>query len=178
MSSLTESPAWKALQKHYETAAPLHLRQLFADDPKRFEKFSTEACDILLDYSKNRVTDETMRLLFDLARQADVKGWTQKMFSGEKINVTENRAVLHVALRNRSNRPILVDGQDVMPEVSAVLKKMAAFSDKVLSGTWKGFAGKTVTDVVNIGIGGSDLGPVMVTEALKPYSQRGLKMHF
>jgi glucose-6-phosphate isomerase len=151
---------------------------LFASDPRRFDKFSANACDLLLDFSKNRVTDETMRLLFELARQAEVKGWTEKMFSGERINITENRAVLHVALRNRSNRPILVDGKDVMPEVNAVLKKMADFSERVRIGAWKGYTGKAVTDLINIGIGGSDLGPVMVTEALKPYSQRNLKLHF
>ena len=174
----TECPPWKALQRHYDSASRLHLRQLFADDPKRFDRFSVKACDILLDYSKNRVTEETMRLLFDLARQADVRGWTEKMFTGQKINVTENRAVLHVALRNRSNRTILVDGQDVMPEVNRVLQQVASFCDKVRSGAWKGYTGKAITDVVNIGIGGSDLGPVMVTEALKPYSQRNLKLHF
>ena len=178
MTKLTESPAWKALQAHYAQMAPLHLRQLFAEDPKRFEKFSVQACDILLDYSKNRVTDETMRLLFDLARQHDVQGWTDKMFTGQKINLTENRAVLHVALRNRSNRPILVDGKDVMPGVNAVLNRMAGFSDQVRDRGWKGYTGKPITDVVNIGIGGSDLGPVMVTEALKPYSQRELRLHF
>jgi len=178
VESRSESLPWKALQNHYAKVAPLHLRQLFADNPNRFDKFSVKACDILLDYSKNRVTEETMRLLFDLARQADVKGWTEKMFTGEKINVTENRAVLHVALRNRSNRQILMDGQDVMPEVNRVLQQMSAFCDKVRSGVWKGYTGKTITDVVNIGIGGSDLGPVMVIEALKPYSQRNLKVHF
>src|SRR6266705_2495604 len=178
MSALTESPAWKALQRHSKAIAPLHMRKLFADDPKRFDSFSSNACDILLDYSKNRVTEETMRLLFDLARQADVRGWTEKMFTGARINVTENRAVLHVALRNRSNRPILVDGKDVMPEVNAVLKKMSEFSERVRNGAWKGYTGKSVTDIINIGIGGSDHGPVMVTEALKPYSQRNLKLHF
>src|SRR5207244_11616788 len=122
--SLTESPAWKALQKHFEAIAPLHMRKLFADDPKRFDRFSVRACDLLLDYSKNRVTEETMRLLFDLARQADVKGWTGKMFTGHKINLTENRAVLHVALRNRANRPILVNGTDRMPELNGVVKRM------------------------------------------------------
>jgi glucose-6-phosphate isomerase len=178
MSTLTESAAWKALQRHYETIAPRHLRQLFADDPERFTKFSVQGCGILLDYSKNRVTSDTMRLLFDLARQVDLKGWIETMFGGGKINATENRAVLHIALRNRSNRPILVDRRDVMPEVNAVLRKMTAFSDKVRQGDWKGFTGKPITDVVNIGIGGSDLGPVMVTEALKPFSQRELRMHF
>src|SRR5438477_8917129 len=161
MSMLTESPAWKSLQKHHETVAPLHLRQLFASDPRRFEKFSAKACDLLLDYSKNRVTEETMRLLFDLARQADVKGWMEKMFAGERINVTENRAVLHVALRNRSNRPILVDGKDVMPDVNAVLARMRDFTGRLRGGEWKGHTGKRISDLVNIGIGGSDLGPVM-----------------
>ena len=178
MPPLTESKTWKALQKHYESASRLPMRQLFASDPRRFERFSAKACDLLLDYSKNRVTEETMRLLFDLARQADVTGWTAKMFSGERINVTENRAVLHVALRNRSPRPILVDGKDVMPAVNAVLKKMSEFSEPVRNGAWKGYTGRAVTDIINIGIGGSDLGPVMVTEALKPYSQRNLKLHF
>src|SRR5438128_290067 len=178
MSALTESPAWKALQRHSKAIAPLHMRKLFADDPKRFDSFSSNACDILLDYSKNRVTEETMRLLFDLARQADVKGWAEKMFAGERINVTENRAVLHVGLRNRSNRPILVDGKDVMPEVNAVLKKMSDFSERVRNGAWKGYTDTAVTDIVNIGIGGSDLGPVMATEALKHYSRRNLHLHF
>src|SRR6266581_20407 len=175
---LTASPTWKALQRHYQTISKIHLRQLFAEDRQRFDKYSLAACDLLLDYSKNRVTDETMRLLFDLALQSDVPGWTEKMFTGQKINLTENRAVLHVALRNRSNRPILVDGQDVMPEVNRVLQQMAAFCDKVRSGAWRGYTGKSITDVVNIGIGGSDLGPVMVTEALKHYSQRNLRLHF
>src|SRR3989442_3075555 len=178
MSALTESPAWKALQKHFQSASKLHMRQWFARGARRFEKFSAKACDILLDYSKNRVTEETMRLLFDLARQANVRDWTEKMFTGQRINVTENRAVLHVALRNRYNRPILVDAKDVMPEVNAVLKKLADFSERVRSGAWKGYTGKPITDVINIGIGGSDLGPVMVTEALKPYHQRNLRLHF
>src|SRR5262245_22360068 len=178
MSALTESKAWKALLKHHETVHSLHMRELFASDPRRFEKFSLMACDLLLDYSKNRVTEETLRLLFDLARQADVKGWAEKMFSGERINVTENRAVLHIALRNRSNRPIRTDGKDVMPAVKAVLKQMTEFSNKVRRGAWKGYTGMAITDIVNIGIGGSDLGPVMVTEALKHYSQRTLRPHF
>ena len=137
-----------------------------------------ELGDILFDYSKNRITQETMRLLFDLARQANLAGKIEAMFSGEKINTTENRAVLHVALRNRSNRPILVDGEDVMPEVNRVLAKMRAFSEAVRSGAWKGYTGKAITDVVNIGIGGSDLGPKMVCEALKPYGKPGLRVHF
>ncbi len=178
MSALTESTSWKALQKHFDSISKLQMRQLFADDPKRFDKFSIKACDLLLDYSKNRATEETMRLLFTLARQADIKGWTQKMFAGERINVTENRAVLHVVLRNRSDRSIYVDGQDVMPEVNRVLQRMSLFCGTVRHGTWKGYTGQAITDVVNIGIGGSDLGPVMVTEALKPYSQRSLRLHF
>src|SRR3954471_15446234 len=172
MPTLTQSPAWKALAAHHEKFASTQMRDLFAQDPKRFEKFSLRFQDILLDYSKNRVTDETMGLLRGLATQADLAGWTKKMFSGEKINVTEDRAVLHVALRNRSNRPILVDGKDVMPEVNAVLKHMREFTEAVRSGAWTGYTGKPITDVVNIGIGGSDLGPVMATEALKPYGGR------
>ena len=178
MSRLTQSAAWKALETHYQTASTLEMRDLFAADPQRFAKFSREAEGILLDFSKNRITEETLALLFDLARQADLKGWTEKMFTGEKINITENRAVLHTALRNRDNHPILVDGEDVMPEVNAVLAHMREFSESVRSGAWKGYSGKAITDVVNIGIGGSDLGPVMVTEALKPYSQAGLIVHF
>ncbi len=154
------------------------MRDLFAKDSERFQKFSILFKDILLDYSKNRITQETMGLLFELARQAKVLESAEKMFTGEKINFTEKRAVLHIALRNRSNRPILVDGKDVMPEVNAVLKHIAEFTEAVRSGTWKGYSGKTITDVVNIGIGGSDLGPVMATEALKPFSKRDLNVHF
>ncbi|HEY8967349.1 MAG TPA: glucose-6-phosphate isomerase [Candidatus Methylacidiphilales bacterium] len=178
MSALTQSPAWKALADHHAKIKDRHLRDLFAEDPKRFEKFSRSFEEILVDFSKNRITEETLSLLFALAKQADVAGWTKKMFSGEKINVTEDRAVLHIALRNRSQTPILVDGKDVTPEVEAVLAHMGEFSEAVRSGAWKGHTGKTITDVVNIGIGGSDLGPVMVTEALKPYSKRDLNVHF
>jgi glucose-6-phosphate isomerase len=178
MTDLIQSVAWKALKGHQQKIAGLHMRQLFAEDPKRFESFSASACDILLDYSKNRITRETMSLLFTLARQADVKGWADRMLAGEKINFTEKRSVLHTALRNRSNRPILVDGRDVMPQVNAVLAKMAAFSGQVRGGAWKGHTGRAIADVVNIGIGGSDLGPVMATEALKPYSLRTLRLHF
>ena len=167
MSKLISSPAWQALAAHYETVAPLHMRDLFASDAQRFEKFSLQFEDILLDYSKNRITAETMRLLLDLARQADVPGWAEKMFSGEKINFTENRAVLHTALRGRD--PVFVDGEDVMPGVRHALAHMREFSEAVRSGKWCGYTGKPISDVVNIGIGGSDLGPVMVTEALKPY---------
>ena len=154
------------------------MRDLFAADSGRFDKFSLHLGDILFDYSKNRIKEETVSLLLDLARQAGLPGQIRAMFSGEKINNTEGRAVLHIALRNRSNRPILVDGVDVMPEVSAVLTKMRAFSEVVRSGTWKGYSGKPITDVVNIGIGGSDLGPQMVTAALKPYAHPGLRTHF
>lgn len=178
MSELTKSQAWQALQRHHQWIASQHMRDLFARDPQRFNRFSLRFGDLLLDYSKNRIVPETMALLLDLARQADVEGWRDRMFRGEKINVTEGRAVLHVALRNRSNRPILVDGEDVMPKVNAVLKQMRKFSDAVRGGEWKGHTGKPITDVVNIGIGGSDLGPVMVTEALKPYAKPGLNVHF
>jgi glucose-6-phosphate isomerase len=178
MTTPTQLPAWKALESHYREVEPLQMRDLFKEDPKRFEKFSLRFEDILLDFSKNRITVKTLPLLYDLARQADLKGWTEKMFTGQKINTTEDRAVLHVALRNRSNRPILVDGQDVMPEVNAVLAHMRRFSEAIRSGGWKGYTGKAITDVVNIGIGGSDLGPVMATEALKPYGKPGLHVHF
>ena len=178
MSTLTASPAWQNLQKHHAAIAPRHLRDLFAEDPKRFEAFSLKFEDILLDFSKNRVTAETMGLLRALAEQAQVKAWTEKMFSGEKINITEGRSVLHVALRNRSNRPILSDGKDVMPEVNAVLAHMKEFCHSVRSGAWTGYTGEKITDVVNIGIGGSDLGPVMATEALKHYGIGGPNVHF
>lgn len=177
MSSLTKLASWKALQQHYKQVKKLHLRDLFEEDPKRFEKFSVRFGDILLDYSKNRITSETMKLLLQLAREVKVKKWIEKMFNGEKINFTENRAVLHVALRNRSKRAIYVDGNDVMPAVRAELAKMKTFSEEVRSGKWKGYTGKAITDVVNIGIGGSDLGPLMVCEALKPYRST-LNVHF
>jgi len=178
MSALTDSPAWKALAQHHAATQGTHMRDLFAQDSRRFETFSLEVEDVLVDFSKHRITRETMKLLFDLARQADVFGWRDRMFSGQKINRTEDRAVLHVALRNRSNRPIVVDGQDVMPEVNAVLAKMRVFTDSVRSGAWKGHTGKPITDVVNIGIGGSDLGPVMASLALKPYWHPEMRAHF
>ena len=153
------------------------MRDLFASDPNRFENFSLQFGDILFDYSKNRITKETVGLLVKLAEQAGVKSAIEAMFTGEKINVTEHRAVLHTALRNRSNKPVLVDGEDVMPQINAVLEKMKSFSQKVRSGNWKGFSGKVITDVVNIGIGGSDLGPLMVTEALTPYKSV-VNIHF
>src|SRR5438045_3965382 len=178
MSSLTISPAWKALYEHKVMMHGVHMRELFAKDSQRFTKMSREACGVFIDFSKHRATDETLKLLFQLARQADVEGWRDKMFSGAKINGTEDRAVLHVALRNRSNRPITVDGKDVMTEVNGVLAKMRDFTERLRSGTWKGHTGKSITDVVNIGIGGSDLGPVMATEALRPYWKTGMRAHF
>jgi glucose-6-phosphate isomerase len=177
MYNPTELPAWKALRTHHAEVARLHLRELFRDDPDRFKIFSLCFEDILLDFSKNRITATTFGLLVDLARQANLPAMIEQMFTGQKINTTEKRAVLHIALRNRSNRPILVDG-DVMPAVNAVLRQMRTFSESVRTGTWKGYTGQAITDVVNIGIGGSDLGPVMVTEALKPYSKRDLGVHF
>jgi len=178
MSKLIEFPAWQALKQHYQEIKNLHMRDLFKTDPNRFEKFSVQFDDILFDYSKNRITEKTLSLLVELAEQAGLKEKIQAMFSGEKINTTEDRAVLHVALRNRSNRPIQVDGEDVMPKVNAVLGKMRIFSEAVRSGEWKGYTGKPVTDVVNIGIGGSDLGPQMVVSALTPYVKAGLNFHF
>jgi glucose-6-phosphate isomerase len=178
MTTTTASPAWQALQAHSETIRKLHLRDLFAQDPERFERLSVRLGDLLLDYSKHRVTTETMELLFNLARFADVERWRDKMFSGEKINSTENRAVLHVALRNRSGKPIVVDGRNVMPGVEGVLGRMRDFSERVRSGAWRGATGEAITDIVNIGIGGSDLGPLMVCEALKPYQRPDLRPHF
>jgi glucose-6-phosphate isomerase len=178
MANLTSSPAWQALTAHKAAMQNVTMRELFAADPQRFAKMSHEACGVLVDHSKHRATEETMRLLFALARQAGVEAMRDRMFSGEKINITEDRAVLHVALRNRSNRPILVDGKDVMPEVNRVLAKMRDFTERLRSGAWKGHTGKSITDVVNIGIGGSDLGPVMATEALRPYWKPGMRAHF
>lgn len=172
------APAVQALTKHQAEVAAVQMRDLFASDPQRFERFSLQLGEILFDYSKNRITAETLTLLLELARTAHLAQKIAAMFSGEKINSTENRAVLHVALRNRTNRPILVDGEDIMPAVTRVLDHMRAFSEAVRSGAWTGYTGKTITDVVNIGIGGSDLGPKMVTEALKPYGKPGLRVHF
>ncbi len=172
-------PAYAQLQAHYETLKDHHLRDLFAADPARFDTFSRRFDDILLDFSKNRITSETVGLLLQLAEQAGLPDAISRMFSGDRINQTEDRAVLHVALRNRSNTPVLVDGQDVMPEVNDVLNRMKSFTERVRSGEWTGYTGAAITDVVNIGIGGSDLGPVMVTEALKPYANdQKLRVHF
>lgn len=178
MASLTATPAWADLQSHYDKTCNDSLVEIFKNDPLRHEKFSLTFNDILFDYSKNRINDDTMPLLINLAKQANLSEKIQAMFSGEKINVTENRAVLHTALRNRANTPIYVDGEDVMPQVNASLKKMRVFSERVRSGEWKGYTGKAITDIINIGIGGSDLGPKMVTAALHPYATPALKVHF
>ena len=179
MSTLTSSVAWKALVQHKEAIAGTTMRELFATDPGRFARMSREVCGLFVDYSKHRATDETLKLLLALVQQQGVEAWRDRMFSGDKaLNGTEGRSVLHVALRNRSNRPILSDGKDVMPEVNAVLAKMRDFTERLRSGAWKGHTGKTITDVVNIGIGGSDLGPVMATEALRPYWKADLRAHF
>lgn len=178
MASLQSSAAWKALEAHHRAVAGVHMRDLFAEDAERFERFSLTQGEVFLDYAKNRITAETMALLFDLARQADVEGWRERMFRGDKINTTEGRAVLHTALRNRSGSPVLVDGEDVTATVDAVLTHMGAFAEAVRGGAWTGETGKSVTDVVNIGIGGSDLGPAMVVEALTPYHRPGLGVHF
>ena len=169
---------WKALKSHYGKVRKLHLRKLFADDPGRGERLTASAAGIELDYSKNRITDETLALLFRLAREAGLKGRIDAMFSGSKINITENRAVLHTALRAPAGASVVVDGQNVVPEVHAVLDRMAAFCDQVRSGAWKGYAGKRIRNVVNIGIGGSDLGPVMAYEALRYYSRRDMTFRF
>ncbi len=173
-----ETAAWKKLQEHYAQVKNIHMQDMFRDDPERFSRFSTRYEDIFIDYSKNIVMEETMGLLLDLADETKVSDAIEKMFSGDKINETEDRAVLHTALRNRSNAAVYVDGNDVMPGVNNVLAQMKMFSKKVTSGEWKGFTGKPVTDIVNIGIGGSDLGPVMVTEALKPYAKENIRVHF
>jgi glucose-6-phosphate isomerase len=173
-----KTPAWKALEAHFEATKDVHMKDLFAKDPERFNKFSSSFEDILMDFSKNRITEETMDLLYKLAEQQDVMGMAKRMYAGEKINTTEDRAVLHIALRNQSNTPIMVDGKDVMPDVNATLAQIKTFTEDVRSGAWKGHTGKSIAHIVNIGIGGSDLGPVMVCEALKPYSKRDLNMHF
>jgi glucose-6-phosphate isomerase len=174
----TATNAWRQLENHFKELKDVHMRKLFSEDKERFSKFSLSFKDIVLDYSKNIITDKTMSLLVDLAKEAKLKEAIKEMFKGQKINETENRAVLHVALRNRSNAPIKVDGKDVMPEVNEVLSQMKKFSNKVSSGKWMGYTHKPISDVVNIGIGGSDLGPVMVTEALKPYKKKKINLHF
>jgi glucose-6-phosphate isomerase len=178
IQSLTGRPAWKALETHHQKLGKLHLRQLFADDPKRGERLTVEAAGLYLDYSKNRVTDETLKLLFQLAEESGLRTRIDAMFRGEKINITENRAVLHVALRAPKGASIVVDGENVVPQVHAVLDKMAEFSNRVRSGSWKGHTGKSIRNIINIGIGGSDLGPVMAYEALKHYSSRAINFRF
>jgi glucose-6-phosphate isomerase len=177
-ATLSSQSAWKSLQAHYDKMRAVHLRELFEQDAKRGERLATEALGIYFDYSKNRVTDETLKLLLQLAEQTGLRDRIDGMFRGDKINVTEKRAVLHVALRAPKGKSIVVDGEDVVPRVHAVLDKMAAFSDRIRSGAWKGHTGKRIRNVVNIGIGGSDLGPVMAYEALRHYSQRDLTMRF
>jgi glucose-6-phosphate isomerase len=178
VSSLTSRPAWQALQTDYEKVRQVHLRELFAENPKRAERFSVEAVGLYLDYSKNRITDETLKLLLQLAEESGLRARIDAMFRGEKINITEKRAVLHVALRAPRDASIAVEGQNVVPEVHAVLDKMSAFSDRVRSGEWRGHTGKRIRNIANIGIGGSDLGPVMAYEALRHYSDRGLTFRF
>lgn len=178
MAHLIELPAWQALKEHQQEMATQHMRDLFAHDLHRFDRFSIRLEDLLFDYSKNRISERTMNLLLELAKQAGLVAAIQAMYSGQKINQTEERAVLHIALRNRSNHPILVDGQDVMPDINRVLEKMRRFSERVRSGSWRGYTGKVITDVVNIGIGGSDLGPKMAVRALTPYKHAGLQFHF
>jgi glucose-6-phosphate isomerase len=178
LAPLTERTAWKALEAHYPKVRELHLRRLFADDPKRGERLTAEAVGIYLDYSKNRITDETLKLLLQLAEESGLRSRIDAMFRGDKINVTEKRAVLHVALRAPRGESIILDGEDVVPQVHAVLDKMAGFSSRVRSGEWKGHTGKPIRNVVNVGIGGSDLGPVMAYEALRDYTQRNLNLRF
>ncbi|MGV3704891.1 MAG: glucose-6-phosphate isomerase [Arcticibacter sp.] len=175
--NFTDTKSYQYLSDHLIDISEKHLKDLFSEDPLRFEKFSIQFSDILLDYSKNRITDKTMALLIQLAHECGLKDAINAMFNGEEINETEGRAVLHTALRNQSNTPVLVDGEDVMPDINEVLGKMETFTESVISGSWKGYTGKPITDVVNIGIGGSDLGPVMVTEALKAYKNH-LNLHF
>ena len=178
LEPLTKRKAWKALQTHYKKVRELHLRNLFADDPQRGERMTAEAVGLFLDYSKNRITDETLKLLIQLAEESGLQARIDAMFRGEKINITEKRAVLHVALRAPKGASIVVDGENVVPQVHAVLDKMADFSNRVRSGEWKGHTGKRIRNVINIGIGGSDLGPVMAYEALKHYSERAMTFRF
>src|ERR1700722_4988400 len=177
-TTLTSGPAWKALQSHYAEIGSRHLRDLFAEDPGRGERLTVEAAGIYLDYSKNRITDDTVRLLLDLAKEADVAGRRDRMFRGEHINVSEDRAVLHTALRLPRDATLVVDGVDIVGEVHAVLDAMASFADRLRSGAWTGHTGKPIRNVINVGIGGSDLGPVMAYEALRPYSRRDMVFRF
>lgn len=178
MSQLTDLPAWQALAGHFEQVKDLHMREQFEREPDRFERFSLRLNDILFDYSKNRITDETMQLLLDLAEACDVAGWRERMFAGEAINHTEGRAVLHTALRNQSGHPMPVDGVDVMPEVQSELARVKALAEAIRTRRWRGATNQPITDVVSIGIGGSNLGPLMATEALRPYAIHDLKIHY
>ncbi|MEM8567812.1 MAG: glucose-6-phosphate isomerase, partial [Bacteroidota bacterium] len=174
----TQTTSWQILSSHFKNIKREHLREMFKADPHRYEKFHIKFEDILVDYSKNRISEETMSLLIKLADECGLQGAIKDMFEGDKINATENRSVLHVALRNTSGTPVHVDGKDVMPEVNAVLKRMEDFSNNIISGAWKGYTGKPIQSIVNIGIGGSDLGPVMVTEALKSYKKENIEAYF
>src|SRR5215472_9244702 len=178
MAPLIKCKAWKALQAHYKQVGEVHLRSLFADDPSRGERMTVEGAGLFLDYSKNRIAGETVKLLVELAEESGLRARIDAMFRGDTINTTENRAALHVALRAPKGTSIMVDGEDVVPQVQAVLDRMARFSDRVRSGEWKGHTGKRIRNVINIGIGGSDLGPVMAYEALKHYSDRAMAFRF
>ena len=178
MSQINQSPIWQSLNQHKKDIESISLREMFKSDPNRFNQFHIQFNDLLLDYSKHRISKETISLLVKLAKEADVEGWRNRMFEGEKINSTEHRAVLHTALRNQHISPIISDGEDVMPKVKSVLKKMRRFSEEVRSGQWKGFTGKAITSVINIGIGGSDLGPAMVCQALKAYGSKTITPYF
>ena len=177
-TGIPDTPAWRALAAHHREVRGLHLRELLARDPQRFERFSRRVGDLLFDFSRHRITEESLERLLALAREADVEGWRARLFAGERVNFTEGRAALHMALRNRSGRPMTVDGEDVMPKVRAVLARMRAFVEAVRGGEWRGHTGRAITDVVNIGIGGSDLGPRMACEALRPYGGGGPRVHF
>jgi glucose-6-phosphate isomerase len=178
MPQINQSPIWQSLKLHQKDIASTSLREMFQLDPNRFDKFHIQLDDLLLDYSKHRISKETMALLVNLAKEADIEGWRDRMFSGEKINSTEHRSVLHTALRHQGQQKIMSEGEDVMPKITHVLQKMKRFSEEVRSGQWKGYTGKTITNVINIGIGGSDLGPAMVCNALKPYGSKTITPHF
>ncbi|MGD9235923.1 MAG: glucose-6-phosphate isomerase [Desulfobacterales bacterium] len=174
----TTTKSWQNLRRHYEKIKDLHMRDLFAEDPRRFEKMSIHFNNMIVDYSKNRITEETLKLLITLAEECELGNAIESLFTGRRINETEDRAVLHTALRNRDNTPVVIDGRDVMPEVNRVLNQMQDFSGRIISGDWQGYTGKKISDIVNIGIGGSDLGPLMVTETLRPYAQKDIRVHF
>ncbi|MFW2374223.1 MAG: glucose-6-phosphate isomerase, partial [Gammaproteobacteria bacterium] len=178
MSALTDSVEWQALLRHFEAIKDVHMRDLFANDPQRFEQFSLKFNNILFDYSKNRITETTLPLLIQLAEKSDLSSWIERMFSGEAINHTEQRPVLHVALRNYSNQAMYANGVDVMPEVCAELDRVKALAEAVRTRAWRGVSNQPITDVVNIGIGGSHLGPLMATEALVPYALHDLRIHY